>query len=290
MWARQTVLRTLFSYFKTDQQNVGIQSIGGGDINEAFKIKVGGKLYFIKVNDADKFPEMFVKEQRGLSLLQQSEFRIPKVLDVLEEDSVSILLLEWIESGHPGTEFWRRFGHCLAELHTITQHQFGLDHDNYIGSLPQANNFTDDWIDFFVNERILPQLNLAITAGLLDHSDLKQFDTLRAKLSEFFPTESPSLIHGDLWSGNFMCDQDGHPALIDPAVHFGHRLMDIGMTRLFGGFHNEMYQAYNAEYPLPTNCEEACDIANLYPLLVHVNLFGRSYVPKVRRVLADGIG
>ena len=287
MQTRQTVLRILSSYFNTDQQNIGIQPIGGVYINEAFKVKVGGKPYFIKVNDADRFPEMFASEQRGLSLLRQSEFRIPEALDVLEEDGVSILLLEWIESGHPGTEFWRRFGHCLAELHTITQHQFGLDHDNYIGSLPQANNLTDDWIDFFVNERILPQLNLAITAGLLDHSDIEQFDTLKGKLSEYFPTESPSLIHGDLWSGNFMCDQDGHPALFDPAVYFGHRLMDIGMTRLFGGFHNEMYLVYHAEYPLPTHWEEACDIANLYPLLVHVNLFGRSYVPQVRRVLAD---
>ena len=177
------------------------------------------------------------------------------------------------------------FGKQLAQLHQNTNTSFGLEESNYIGSLLQQNNLHNNWIDFFINERLKPQIKLARDNGKIDLSTITKFERLYTKLDEIFPEEPPALLHGDLWSGNFMVDEKGGPVIIDPAVYFGHREMDIAMTKLFGGFNQQLYQSYNEHFPLEKGWEQRVDICNLYPLMVHVNLFGGGYLEQVKSIL-----
>ncbi len=263
-----------------------IQSVGGGSINSAFRIETAEGTFFVKLNSATRFPGMFEKEARGLSLLSAaSELRLPEVIGFSEHPPQAFLLLKFIETGKPGPRFWETFGSGLARLHQHTAPRFGLDHDNYIGSLDQSNRFHDTWETFFVEERLQPLMIRAYNDGLLDKNDLLAFEKFFHSVGHIFPEEPPALLHGDLWSGNFMVDASGNPVLIDPAVYFGHREMDLAMSKLFGGFHPYFYQAYHHEKPLAPGWEKRLDFCNLYPLLVHVNLFGGSYTYDVRTIL-----
>jgi len=257
-------------------------AVGGGSINRTAKLQTTHGPYFLKYNSASLYPQMFELEKRGLNLLKEAnEAHIPNVIDSGEAGDYSALLLEYIESGIPIRSFWEDFGMALANLHKHTAPKFGLDHDNYIGSLAQSNTEHASWADFFVSERIEPQLRMAnLSADIV-----QRFGRLFSKIEEIFPTEPPSLLHGDLWSGNYMTSADGDAVLIDPAVYYGHREMDIGMTKLFGGFSAPFYAAYNTAFPMEIGWENRIDICNLYPLLVHVNLFGGSYLSQVTSIL-----
>lgn len=270
----------------SSSQSITYSSVSGGEINQSYKVSTGSEVFFAKVNAASRFPLMFEEEVLSLGLLAKSSFRIPEVHGVHKAEGQSVLLLEWIESGQKSPLFWEDFGRRLAAMHKLTNKYFGLKADNYIGSLPQSNEPNDNWNDFFVSQRIEPHMKLASDSGLLDSKDKRMFQNLFHQLDYFFENEPPALLHGDLWSGNLMCSSSNEPVLIDPAVYYGHRLMDLGMTRLFGGFDPLGYESYHSEYPLPLNWQEAADIANLYPLLVHVNLFGSSYVSQVRSVIS----
>jgi len=257
------------------------QPVSGGDINSAVRLETSIGNFFVKWNQADRFPEMFEKEAKGLELLQSAgQLRIPEVKfsDIAEE--YSFLVLEYLEEVSNVTNSWPNFGTGLAKLHKTTTNYFGLDHDNYIGSLSQSNTKKDNWIDFFIEERLSFQLKLARDSHVVDNTVLSAFERLFKRLNEIVPDESPALLHGDLWSGNFMFGSKGEACLIDPAVYYGHREMDIAMTKLFGGFDSSFYEAYNQEYPL-----ERLYICNLYPLLVHVNLFGGAYISQVATIL-----
>ena len=197
----------------------------------------------------------------------------------------AFLLLEHIEGGLKNTAFWEDFGRSLARLHATTNERFGLERDNYIGSLKQTNTPYAYWDVFFNHCRLEPQVKMARDKQRLGMGEVLRFERLYMKLAALFPPEPPALLHGDLWSGNFLCDQFNKPALIDPAVYFGHREMDIAMTKLFGGFEPAFYSAYNAERPMEQGWEERVDLCNLYPLLVHVNLFDGGYAQQVRDVL-----
>ncbi|HET6995923.1 MAG TPA: fructosamine kinase family protein, partial [Chitinophagaceae bacterium] len=142
-----------------------------------------------------------------------------------------------------------------------------------------------EWPSFFVRHRLQPQIDMAISRQLLQKSHSVAFDSLFLKISSVFEAGKPSLLHGDLWGGNFMCDQRSLPVLIDPAVYFGHRSMDLAMTTLFGGFDRSFYESYNYHFPLPSNYDEQWEICNLYPLLIHLNLFGSSYLPQITTTL-----
>lgn len=258
--------------------------VGGGSINRCYEVQTGDEHFFVKVNAHREFPGMFEAEAAGLNLLNaHSSFRIPRVVGHTVVVESQFLIMEFLENGRETRDFWADFGRRLAQMHAKTSSGFGLDHDNYIGSLPQRNDRTDAWSEFFVSHRLEPQLRMA--GSWFDASDRAAFEWLFQRLSEFFPEEVPSLLHGDLWSGNYLCGLGGEPVLIDPAVYYGHRLMDLGMSLLFGGFGSEMYEAYHDMQPLPTNWRDGAEVANLYPLLVHVNLFGGSYVSQVRQIL-----
>ncbi|HZI24010.1 MAG TPA: fructosamine kinase family protein, partial [Chryseolinea sp.] len=151
--------------------------------------------------------------------------------------------------------------------------------------LPQFNNQNTSWVNFFIEQRLQVQVNLAIENGVAKADWEKKFAALYNKLPGLIPVEAPSLLHGDLWSGNLITDEKGEPCLIDPAVYYGNREADMAMTKLFGGFSGRFYAAYQEAFPLSPGHEQRVDLYNLYPLMVHVNLFGGSYVHSVESIL-----
>ena len=258
----------------------------GGCINPGGKIKTANGNYFLKWNDEKKFPGMFEAEGKGLQLLRlQNAIRIPEVIGVGVNDSFQFLLLEFIDHKSRAKNYWKQLGERLAELHRCTAQFFGLDHDNYIGSLPQLNNQHSNWINFFIEQRLNVQVTYAIGSGHAPSDWSKKFESIYSKLPSLLPEEKPSLLHGDLWSGNLLADEKGEPCLIDPAVYYGNREADLAMTKLFGGFETEFYTSYESAFPLEPGYQKRVDLYNLYPLLVHVNLFGGSYVHSVESIL-----
>ena len=259
---------------------------GGGCINDCFTLKTSSGKFFLKKNEAKRFPKMFETEAKGLELLNETVPGIaPKVISHAEFNDEQLLILENIEKGSVQKEFWNDFAKKLAFLHRKSSNHFGLDHDNYIGSLPQSNKKHNDWNSFFILERIEPQLKLAIDARELPSTIHRNFEKLFSKLEEIFPAEKPSLLHGDLWSGNYMIGNDGWVKLIDPAVYFGFRETDLAMSKLFSGFDSSLYKFYHEFFPLENGFEKRVDICNLYPLLVHVNLFGGHYAQEVMSIV-----
>jgi fructosamine-3-kinase len=229
---------------------------------------------------------MFFAEEEGLQMLASaSACRVPEVIGVFEGESASGILLEWIDSGPASDDAWASFGRDLAHLHEVTSVQFGLDHTNYMGSLQQINNFHVSFPDFFREERLKPQIELAVNRGFLEAGDISSFDRIFKWLDENMADEKPSLVHGDLWSGNAMIDTNGRGVLIDPAVSFSSSHVDMAMTTLFGGFNDYFYAAYAEVRPFNLDHQRVWDIMNLYPLLVHVNLFGSSYLSQTRQIL-----
>jgi len=258
----------------------------GGCINNGGMLETQNGRIFLKWNSADRYPDMFDKEARGLNLLREAQaIAIPEVVEVFAGKEYACLVLEHINSSAPAEGFWNNFGRQLGQLHKSEAEQYGLDHDNYMGSLRQINDQKQDLVSFFKECRLTPQIELAKRDNKMDVRGLTLFDQLFEKLSELLIDDAPSLIHGDLWSGNFMVGVDGQAVLIDPAVAYGHREMDLAMTRLFGGFNQTFYEAYHESYPLEAGFEDRFDIYNLYPLMIHVNLFGGGYYQQVVNIL-----
>lgn len=262
------------------------QVVSGGSINQTGKISTSEGTFFLKMNAADAYPNMFELEAEGLEILRKTEgIRIPIVYRVGTLDDQSFLMMEFIPSGVNHGFFWDRFGQQLAQLHRNTAAQFGLDKDNYIGSLHQSNKQHDQFVKFFMEERLAPQLKLALDSGKLETKDASCFETLYKELPSIFPEEPPTLIHGDLWSGNYLADERNEPVLIDPALCYAHREMDLAMTVLFGGFPNLFFESYEEAFPTSPGLENRVEIYQLYYLLTHVNLFGGAYVKAVRDII-----
>ena len=263
-----------------------IKSIGGGCINQTFKITTADNNFFCKVNCASKFPHLFEKERNGLLTIEkQNIIQTPNIIDCFIESDQQLLILEWIEEGSKNNQFWKTFGEQLASLHQVSSEQYGLEEDNYMGSVSQKNSLHQDWISFFIEERLQPLLDLCRQKGLLSEKHEDQFERLYQQLSKIFNKEKPALLHGDLWNGNFMCNKKSKPVLIDPAVYYGHRSIDLAMTTLFGGFDKSFYEAYHYHFPLPDNHQEQWKVCNLYPLLIHLLLFGKSYLAQIEQTL-----
>ncbi|MBS1509423.1 MAG: fructosamine kinase family protein [Bacteroidetes bacterium] len=264
-----------------------IHSVSGGDINEAWCLQSQHHTWFVKLNDAQQFPNMFSGEADGLRALKQhSTFYIPEVIATGEWEGQQYLILEWISSGTPSTKTYEVFGSMLATMHQQPQEFFGWHQHNYIGSLPQQNNTCNTWHEFYAQQRILPLVQRLFDAAIFDATDVLYAEQLCNKLKEIFPAETPSLLHGDLWSGNYMIHQNGSPVLIDPAVYCGHREMDIGMMHLFDGFPAAVIQSYNEHHPLQKGWQSRLPVTQWYPLLVHAILFGGHYVQQCRNIAA----
>jgi fructosamine-3-kinase len=255
-------------------------SLSGGCISDAFKVLTNdGSNYFLKYNLSTS-NDMFVKEANGLKELSKANaIRIPDVLS-FDEDYI---LLEYISSSNKGKNFFEEFGRSFAKMHKLTSDSFGFYENNYIGSNLQVNipdeKEKTDWTAFYLHKRILFQLKLAEKLGNSTDTLIKGISRLEDKMEDIIggSKEKPSLLHGDLWSGNYMIDENGSAVLIDPAVYYGHREADLGMTKLFGGFSTEFYRSYAESFPLEDDYEYRENIYKLYHVLNHLNLFGGGY-------------
>lgn len=264
-------------------------AVSGGDINDAYRVELSsGRVIFVKTNP--RAPrELFPTEARGLAWLSEARaIRVPEVVAVSDaNETPRYLVLEWIGPASPAPDFDERLGRELAALHRAGPQALGLDHDNFIGSLPQQNAPLPSWPEFFRARRLEPQLARAVDSGRASYAMRRGFDRLFSKLDQLLgPEEPPARLHGDLWGGNLHVDEEGAPCLIDPAVYGGHREIDLGMMRLFGGFSEGVFSAYDEAFPLAAGAAERTSLYQLYPLMVHVNLFGGGYAGSVERALA----
>lgn len=261
-----------------------VRRVGGGCINPSARVDTDASLIaFVKCNPAAP-PGFFSAEAQGLAALRDARaLRIPEVWGVGERGSAPVpwLLLEYVEPGRPAPDFAERLGACLAELHRRRSTLWGWPADNYIGSLPQPNGWLDRWVAFWRERRLEPQLRRARNAGFFAGADARAWHRVLDRLDHLLEGaehDGPSLLHGDLWSGNVYADTTGAPVLVDPAVYYGHREVDLAMTELFGGFPARFYDAYRDAGPLdPAYTAVRRYAYQLYPLLVHVNLFGAGY-------------
>lgn len=256
--------------------------ISGGDINEAYLVTLqdGSKLFAKTLQDAPV--DMFSSEACGLKALSVGgHCMTPAVIGFDRE----YLLLEYIEQIPPKGSYWQEFGQRLAQLHSLPQTGFGFESDNYCGRTRQRNPAEKDGIHFFAEFRIGYQADLALEHGLIDARERNSLQRLIDRLPGLLPEQPASLIHGDLWSGNHLCRQDGLPVLIDPATHRGWAEAEIAMTRLFGGFDESFYSAYLEVNPLLPGWQDRLPLYNLYHLLNHLNLFGSSYHGRVMSIV-----
>lgn len=261
-----------------------VTGLAGGDINQAYRADLAdGRAVFVKTNEKPP-PDMYAAEAHGLAWLGEAKaLAIPEALAV----SPMFLVLEFWD-GRPAPGFDEALGHGLAALHRFGAPSFGLPRANFIGRLPQTNATRSTWCDFYRDCRLAPMVRSATDEGLLPDGVPRRFEALYAKLQELVgAVEPPSRLHGDLWGGNLHVTPDGRPALIDPAVYGGHREIDLAMMMLFGGFSGAVFSAYHEAWPLAPGHEERVALYQLYPLLVHVNLFGISYVRAVEQALGQ---
>jgi fructosamine-3-kinase len=260
--------------------------IGGGCINESHVIRGHGRAYFVKLNAPDKV-EMFSAEAAGLEEIGRTKaVRVPRPVCHGVSPAASWIVLEHLELRPADDKGMRALGRNLARLHRVTARRHGWDRDNTIGSTPQINTPADDWIAFWRERRLSFQLKLAASKGHAARLSASG-ERLIEKLPAFFEgyTPVPSLLHGDLWSGNAAMDADGKPVIFDPAVYYGDREADLAMTELFGGFPHSFYAAYRTEYPLDAGYETRKQLYNLYHVLNHLNLFGGGYGAQAERMI-----
>jgi fructosamine-3-kinase len=263
--------------------------VGGGDINEAARIGTQQRQYFVKWNAAPP-PGFFEAEAHGLRLIREAgEVKVPIVIAQgrVPQSRTEFLVLDWIPTAAKGGDSAERLGRLLARQHLQRQPYYGLITDNYIGRLPQPNHPSESWIAFYRTQRLGGQRDLAALNGYLPSHRSRLLDRLMNSLDRRIDEAAcqPSLLHGDLWGGNWMADLNGDPVVIDPAVYYGDREADLAMTALFGGFPHRFYDAYAEVFPLLPGFQERQLLYQLYYLLCHLNLFGEGYGSSVDTIL-----
>jgi fructosamine-3-kinase len=262
------------------------RSVGGGCINSASVLEGNGQRYFVKVNEAS-LADMFAAEAEGLREIAASgAIKVPEPVCWGTSGHQAYLAMEYLELGGGGRGSMATFGEQLAAMHRHVSDQFGWKRDNTIGSTPQSNTPDRDWIRFLQQQRLGFQLQLAARKGYggrLQSRGEQLLEQVPAFFSDYLP--KPSLLHGDLWSGNYAMDHDGNPVIFDPAVYYGDREADLAMTELFGGFGREFYAAYNQAWPLDAGYQLRKTLYNLYHIINHLNLFGGGYGGQAERMI-----
>lgn len=265
------------------QKITNYKPISGGDIAEAYYFKTKNKEYFVKTHSNYALLEA---EFTGLNKIAiTNTIATPKTVALNCFKNKAFLILDLIPAKSPTSKDYLKLGKKLAELHQCANSSFGFDAHNFIGHLTQSNTFCDNWNDFYVDERLVPQMQLARENGALNSKEIPDADTMKSICFKYFNHIKPSLLHGDLWSGNYIISSSGEPYLIDPAVYYGHNEVDIAMSKLFGGFGHEFYNSYFQITPKDRYTETRIQLYQLYYLLVHLNLFGKSYYPSVKQIL-----
>ena len=251
--------------------------VGGGSINQTLRVSGNQQDYFVKLNQPQLL-DMFAAETDGLHDLRKANaIGVPEVICFGANSSYSWLVLEFIKLGHGGREGFSRAGQALAQLHQTSSPRFGWHRHNTIGSTPQLNTWTDNWLEFWQKHRLGYQMELAIDNGY--RGAVIENTQKLIEVCDRFLTHSPqaSLLHGDLWSGNLAFNNTGEPLIYDPAVYYGDREADLAMTELFGGFSPDFYSAYNEVWPIDAGYTVRKTLYNLYHILNHMNLFGGGY-------------
>lgn len=295
-----SLAKALVSLFGNSVSIANTERISGGDINKAYGLTLNnGQHIFMKANQKEN-ADFFTAEAAGLSVINSTGvIGTPEILctgtDEGEDVGYSFLLLKFIKSANPKPDYWETFAQNLSDMHKastskiLEDNSFGFFQDNFVGARAQKNTPSSSWISFFRDYRLAPQFKDA--DKYFSDSDRAQITKLLDHLDDFLiEPEKPSLLHGDLWSGNVMCGPDGNAMLIDPAVYIGHAEADLAMTELFGGFPKSFYQEYKKQNPLEPGYENRRDLYNLYQLLNHLNIFGSSYLGPVLSIVNEYVG
>lgn len=260
--------------------------VSGGCINQGYAVSGNGLIYFVKINQANQ-EAMFAAEALGLKQIHATQtIRVPEPICWGIAEKSSYLVLEWLEFGGGNSQSWEKMGRNLAHLHQVSlSDRFGWQCNNTIGSTPQINTISNNWADFFAHQRIGYQLRLAKERGGNFPDEDQVIPAISEILSQHQP--HPSLVHGDLWSGNAAITVDGEPVILDPATYWGDREVDLAMTELFGGFPAAFYRGYNDVFPLDAGYQQRKTLYNLYHILNHFNLFGGGYASQANRMLQE---
>jgi len=254
--------------------------VGGGDISAAWQLDTDGGELFLKTGPASSI-EMFAAEAEGLAEIASAKaVRVPEVFAIGQTADTAFLALEWLSLERTGAKSERLLGEQLARMHHTVKDRFGWHRDNTIGLTPQHNDWSADWVEFFRRHRLGYQLRLAAENGFTGELQ-DQGKRLLKNVPLFFDAykPAPSLLHGDLWGGNW-ASSGGVPVIFDPAVYYGDRETDLAMTKLFGGFGRAFYDAYEAAWPLEPGSPERQNLYQLYHVLNHLNLFGGGYLSR----------
>ena len=281
----QFIESALLSTFGREPEVQDFQFLYGGNFSLAARVVTPDGPFFVKWNQGDH-EGMFESEAKSLQLLRAAgELHIPEVFGYGQKPEGSFLVMEFVASAHQKEDYWPDFGQRLAALHRHTAPRHGLDFDNYIGALPQKNSWLDKGVRFFVENRLLVQAGRALYEGKIKTDLYERLQNLYEKLPDLLPNEAPALLHGDLWSGNVMTGSDGLVSLVDPSSYYGLREAELAFTTMFGGFDASFYASYYEAFPVENGFTDRIPLYNLYPLLVHVNLFGGGYVTAVERIV-----
>lgn len=291
--------RAFFSFLRRVLQETGdqtdicqLQPVAGGSINRAYRLETKQQRYFLKTNQSIA-RDFFQQEQKGLTLIRQTRtIGVPKVYGEWydAETKRGLLLLEWVEGkSHAETE--RNLGRRLAQMHLVPGQQFGLDEDHYLGYLQQKNVWSLNWTEFYRDYCLLPQIEMGKRQGKIKGQRLRRCEKLLDWINRWLNHQpKSSLLHGNLWQGNWIVGPGGEPYLIDPAVFYGDHELDLAFSECFGGFSESFYQGYQEIFPLDPEYQERKGLYQFLFLLVHLNLFGESYGPSVDRILAYYVG
>lgn len=265
-----------------------LQFFYGGNFNLAVRVKSGHSEYFIKWTQGEHLG-LFEAEANNLQLIKNTgAIDVPSVLGVGTLDEKEYLMMECIQSAEKSANYWSDFGHKLAQLHQNTGSLgHGLDYPNFLGAAKQDNTWETNGVQFFIEKRLKKQVDAAVYHRRISAELENRFEVLFEKLPNLIPNENSALLHGDLWSGNAMVNDRGEITLVDPCSYFGLREAELAFTTMFGGFPTEFYEAYHRTFPIEKGFHERIPLYNLYPLMVHVNLFGEGYLPAVNKILAS---
>ncbi|MBD1824983.1 fructosamine kinase family protein [Cyanobacteria bacterium FACHB-DQ100] len=260
------------------------RSVSGGCINQGYQVSNGELTFFVKLNQANQLA-MFEAEALGLQQIAEAQaIRVPKPICVGGTGGSAYIVLEWLALGRGSAQSWAELGRNLARMHQYHKSTaFGWERDNTIGSTPQINSWTSDWMEFFTQYRIGYQLKLAAQNGGRFRNGSRLLEQIPKLLANHHP--QPSIVHGDLWSGNAAVMQSGEPVIFDPATYWGDREVDLAMTELFGGFPAEFYRGYEEIYPIDAGYKRRKTLYNLYHILNHFNLFGGGYASQAERMI-----
>jgi protein-ribulosamine 3-kinase len=274
-----------FESFGHDVEIEEFSVVASGAVNTGAKLVTSEGTFFVKLNELE-IEDFFHSEAADLGLLRPF-LRVPAVIGSGKTFGHNYLITEFINLNlaDPQKSTFEMAGAQLANLHLNTSPQFGLDHNNFLSSLPQDNQWKTDGINFLIQNRILPMVGRCLMEEKISIDLYKRIENLYGRLGKIIPDDAPALLHGDLWSGNLISDKTGFPIYIDPSCYFGLRESELAFTYLFGGFENSFYEAYLDVFPLEPGFGERVSVYHIHPLLVHVLLFGSGYIAGIERIL-----